>query len=180
MATAKQRLFFALWPEDSARLAAEAAIQRLRPLLAARWIRPENLHITLAFLGDVADERLGALLAAADSVQASGFTLSLDTLEYWRKPQILCLRPSTMPEPLQALADGLAGTLKTAGFALDGRPYRAHLTLARDAAYLPVNARLEQPILWPTGRFVLVASTQDRLGSRYAILREWPLQTPGG
>lgn len=176
---AKQRLFFALWPEDSARLAAEAAIQRLRPLLAARWVRPENLHVTLAFLGDVADERLGALRAAADSVQASGFTLSLDTLEHWRKPQILCLSPFAAAPPLERLAADLSGRLRAAGFALDDRPFRAHLTLARSAAYVPADARLEQPILWPAGRFVLVASTQDHLGSHYAILRAWPLHTPG-
>jgi len=177
MATKLRRLFFALWPEQSARPGATAAISLLAPKLAARWIRPANLHITLAFLGDVETERLGAAQAAADAVDSSSFELCLDTLEHWRKPQVLCLTPSTLPPNLERLAADLGRQLKAAGFALEQRPYRPHLTLARKATHLPADACLVQPILWKSTGFVLVESRQDGRGSSYGILKTWPLSS---
>ncbi len=179
MANFKQRLFFALWPEESVRKALVAAMEPMKPKLAAQWIRPANLHITLAFLGDVEAERVGAAYAAADAVSSSGFELSLDTLAHWRKPQILCLSPSAPVPILERFTAELAGQLQTAGFTLDKRPYRPHLTLARKAASLPADAHLERPIPWKSNAFVLVESSQDSRGSCYSILKTWPLSRSG-
>jgi len=175
MATLKQRLFFALWPEASVRQALAAAMEPLKPKLAAQWIRPANLHITLAFLGDVEAERVGRACAAADTVSSPGFELCLDSLEHWRKPQILCLSPAAPVPALQQLAVGLAGQLQAAGFDLDKRPYRPHLTLARKAAFWPADLRWERPIVWKSTAFVLAESSQDSRGSVYSILKTWPL-----
>lgn len=171
----KHRLFFALWPEADTREALAGIIQPLKPRLAARWVRPQNLHITLAFLGDVEAERLDAVDAAADHIQAPRFELSLDTMEYWRRPQILCLSPSVPAPALGQLAADLASQLRTAGFALETRPYRAHLTLARNARGLPVDAQLEQPVRWQATAFVRVESTQDSRGTCYRLRKTWPL-----
>lgn len=175
----RRRLFFALWPEASARDDLACAMQGLKPRLAARWVKPQNLHITLAFLGDVETARLDAAMAAADRVQAPGFELMLDRIEYWRRPQVLCLSPTVTASALERLAADLAGQLREAGFELDLRPYRAHLTLARDAQSLPADARLEQPIRWQSTTFVLAESRLDRQGVFYGILKSWPLSAPG-
>ena len=177
MATTLRRLFFALWPEESARNQASEAIGLLKPGLAARWIRPANLHITLAFLGDVETERLDAAQTAADAVDSPGFEMCLDTLEHWRKPQVLCLTPSALPPTLPRLAADLGDRLKAAGFQLEQRPYRPHLTLARKATYLPADTRLTQPIPWKSTGFVLVESHQDSRGASYGILKTWPLSS---
>jgi 2'-5' RNA ligase len=143
--------------------------------MTARWIRPENLHMTLAFLGDVEADRLESLVKAADAVRSRSFALQLDRIEHWRKPQVICLTPtSTSPIPGQLAAD-LATQLRDAGFELEKRPYRAHLTLARKAVYLPADARLDQPILWQSTAFVLVESDRDTQGSHYTLLKSWPL-----
>ncbi len=180
MANLNLRLFFALWPADTVRKELMANTESWRPQLAAHWIKPANLHITLAFLGDVDAGRLGEAQAAADAVGAEGFELSLDTLEHWRKPKILCLTPTVTPAPLTQLARDLAARLTEAGFDLDQRPYRPHLTLARKAAYLPADASLTKPIPWKASEFVLVESRQDSRGSFYGILKTWPLRgSPG-
>lgn len=171
----KQRLFFALWPEAAARDALAGVIESLKPQLPARWIRPQNLHVTLAFLGDVEAERLTDLDAAADQVRSPGFELALDTIEYWRKPQILCLSPSAPQPVLETLAADLASQLRAADFKLEARPYRAHLSLARDAAGLPAETRLPHPIRWQAKAFVLAESVKDRHGSAYRICKAWPL-----
>jgi len=173
----KQRLFFALWPEEPARKAALAAMEPLKSKLSAHWVRPANLHITLAFLGEIEADRVGLAQAAADAVDLPGFELRLDTLEHWRKPQVLCLSPSEPVPALQQLAAELSQHLQSAGFELEKRPYRAHLTLARKAAYLPTEARIEQPIVWKAADFVLVESSQDNRASSYSVLRRWPLSS---
>jgi len=175
MSETPRRLFFALWPEASARAEASALINSLKPKLKACWIRPANLHITLAFLGDVEEERLGAAQAAADAVSTAAFDLSLQTLEHWRKPQVLCLSPDSVPPALKQLAADLAEQLKAAGFALESRPYRPHLTLARKALHMPAPPVEIPPIGWKAVDFVLAESSQDNRGVVYSILKTWPL-----
>ncbi len=170
-----QRLFFALWPDDAVRTKLTAALRLLTPQVSARWIRPENLHMTLVFLGDVETERLEAVKAAADAVRAQSFELRLDRIDYWRRPQVICLTPSAVCEPLEELATGLSLRLRSEGFDLEKRPFRAHLTLARKAPRLPADCRLEKSIIWKSTSFALVESSQDNRGSHYTILHSWPL-----
>ena len=166
-------MFFGLWPEASVRAELATVMRRLKPTLSAAWVRPENLHITLAFLGEVEASRVDAATAAADAVSFEAFELALDRTDYWRKPQVFCLTPSAVPETLEKLAADLAANLQNAGFKLDTRPYRAHLTLARKAARPPENVPLEKAVVWRSSAFVLVESRQDRLGSCYTIIRSW-------
>jgi 2'-5' RNA ligase len=196
MATFKQRLFFALWPEGAARKEALAFMDGLKPGLQARWCEPGNLHITLAFLGDVEAERAAAAKAAADAAGAPAFALSLERIELWRKPGVLCLTPAQTSDALLGLAEDLAARLRAAGFALENRAYRPHLTLARDATRLPDRlrpsddapagsgrggdeARLERPIVWTVSRFVLAESVAVERGTEYRVLSEWPLSASG-
>jgi 2'-5' RNA ligase len=175
MGKARKRVFFALWPEDTTRSALTAATARLEPQVAARWIRPENLHMTLAFLGDVETERLQGLAQAADAVRSHRFAVRLDRIEYWRKPQLICLTPQAPPAVLGQLAADLATRLGDAGFALDKRPYRAHLTLARKAVCPPAYALLDPPVLWQPTALALVESDRDTQGAHYTVLKSWPL-----
>jgi 2'-5' RNA ligase len=175
MDKATKRVFFALWPDGPTRIALTAAKVQLQPQVTARWIRPENLHMTLAFLGDVETERQEGLVKAADAVRSHRFALQFDRIEYWRKPQVICLLPSVFPAVLGQLAGDLAAQLRNAGFELEKRPYRAHLTLARKAACPPSDVRLNQPILWQSNAFVLVESDRDTPGSHYTVLKSWPL-----
>jgi 2'-5' RNA ligase len=72
------RLFFALWPSPAAaeRLASAATDAAAR--LGGRPTRLETLHLTLAFLGEVADERVPGLLALATNLPAAPFELRID------------------------------------------------------------------------------------------------------
>ncbi|MFZ4702439.1 MAG: RNA 2',3'-cyclic phosphodiesterase [Candidatus Methylumidiphilus sp.] len=172
------RLFFALWPENSVRDALKEIVRQLRPNITARWIEPENLHITLAFLGDVATGRLPDLAQAAETVSSLSSVcvdLSLDRVEHWRKPQVICLTPSTHSPVLGRLAANLSNNLRDRGFQLEARPYRAHVTLAHKASTPPMGFHLEHPINWKSSYFVLVESAHDIRGSHYTPLQSWPL-----
>jgi 2'-5' RNA ligase len=51
------RLFFALWPDDAVRARLTGVVDSLRRTVSGKWVKPDNLHITLAFLGDIESER---------------------------------------------------------------------------------------------------------------------------
>jgi 2'-5' RNA ligase len=169
------RLFFALWPDDRVREELAAVVKWLKRSVSAKWVNTEKLHMTLAFLGDVEADRLDTLKSGAGSLDGSAFELNLDRVELWRRPGIICLGASSPPDALNSLAADLATNLRSAGFELETRPFRAHLTVARKAKILPPDLKFSDPVRWSVASFCLVESRIDRQGSHYAILRDWPL-----
>lgn len=170
------RFFFALWPDASVREALMQVIASAVPP-EARASRPENLHLTLAFLGSVAADRLREVLEAVAGVRAMEFTLTLDRLEYWIAPGILCLRPGVAPPALEDLAASLRGALRARNLPADERPYRPHVTLCRKlrpAAGRPLPAPAVR-IAWRAQEFVLAESADDSGRSIYRIIGRWPL-----
>ncbi len=178
---ATRRLFFALWPP--ARLAVE--LDHIATAAARRFggkaSRRANLHLTLYFLGEVADARLPLLLEAARRVRAAGFRLRIDRLGYWRHNRLLWAgcAPSA---GLGALFAELEAALALAGQpppkAL--RAFTPHLTLARKlpAATSPDEVRriacAGLPD-WPCEHFTLAESTLSPGGSIYRPLAEFAL-----
>lgn len=169
------RLFFALWPDDGLR---EGLARRLPNLLGdypCRAQRPDQWHVTLEFIGNVAAERLDSLHAAAVDAHwalAAPAELRFDRLERWPRPEVLCLTATDVPPTLCALVDSLRASLARHGFEPEQRPFRPHLTLARKARQ-PVVARPVMPLRWSVGDLVLVRSVAETTGSRYEPLARW-------
>ncbi len=167
-----ERLFFALWPDAPVR-AALAGLQNALPLVGGRTrpAHPEDLHLTLAFLGEVAPQQRACCEAAAGTIQASPFALRLDQIGYWPRPRILWCGPQTTPVPLLNLVRCLESALHPCGFAGERRPYAAHLTLARGVA-----AGTAPPGGWHTDWRVdgfVLAISRPGPPPRYRVLRRW-------
>ena len=125
------RLFIAIWPEEEVRLAIGSWQQTWDwPPRAAR-VKPERLHLTLHFLGDVPADRLPDL-ARELRVAFESFTLELDQGEVWPNG-VAVLRTDADPAPLLRLHAALRRRLVGMDMPVDSRPYRAHVTLARRA-----------------------------------------------
>lgn len=139
-------------------------------------MRRDTLHLTLAFLGDVMATRVADAEAAAAKVTASAFTLDLDRLGYWKHNRIVWAGSVAVPPALTALAASLAEALRAAGFQLEERAFAAHVTLLRNAVCSPAASALAAAIRWPAADFALVESHAGAGGSRYAVLRRWPLR----
>ena len=167
------RLFFALWPDDRvrAKLAAYASAAHART--GGRIMRPEGLHITLAFLGDVDAARLAVLRDIAGSVAVHPFDWALDEAGYWKHNRIVWVGATAVPAQLETLVGDLRAALKTAGFVFDAKPFVPHATLIRQGTP-PRELPALTPIPWHVTRFVLVQSVLGEQGSRYEIAGSWP------
>lgn len=162
-----KKLFLALWPDPASRAEVEALSSQIAWPARSAVYAPQDWHVTLHFLGDVPVTRWPAIEAAAD-VALPPVTVSLDVMWQWQRG-LLVLGASVKPPELAALHDHLGARLTAAGFALDAREYRPHLTLARRAegVLLPDGIR---PITLTADRFTLVESTGDR-AARYRVKR---------
>lgn len=169
------RVFFALWPEAG-------AVQRLHDLAGTahascdgRRMRRDTLHLTLAFIGDVARERLADLIAAGDRVHAAAFTLTLDRIAAWRHNRIVWAGAKAAPDALSDLFGQLTAAVAEAGFPLEPRKFAPHVTLLRNARTDLPGGEIDPPIEWHVGRFVLVESDRREDGSHYRPLAGWTL-----
>ncbi len=170
----KQRLFFALWPDAAQR----RDLQRCFSLLAdfpGRVVVANNLHLTLAFPGNVDVATRGCLEQAASKIQLPPFSFTLDQFGYWKHPKVIWYGPTEVPETLVHLAEALAAAMRHCGLEPDPRPYRPHVTLLRKAQAMP---QTEAPRTeWRAEGFALVLSESAPGGVRYSVLHQWPLRS---
>jgi RNA 2',3'-cyclic 3'-phosphodiesterase len=166
------RLFFALWPGDRLRETLARVGMDLARRAHGRPVPAPKLHMTLAFLGEVPPARFAAAAGAASRVASSGFDLALDEVGSFRAAHVAWAGSTRGHPALTALQAALARELRGEGFALEDRPFAAHVTLARGTSR-PI-AREPMPALsWRVRDFVLVASDTGK-GS-YEVGRRWKL-----
>ena len=179
------RLFVAVdVPQDVKDAIERDVVGALRDALpGARWTRPEGRHLTLTFLGEVADERatgVGQALAEAASRHV-GFDAAFAELGGFpnvRRPRVLWLGVDMGAEELSALAADVEDVLRPLGFPGEDRPFRAHVTLARFPKPRLVGSMPAVAVPSTTFRVdevVLFRSQLHPKGARYAVLERIPL-----
>jgi RNA 2',3'-cyclic 3'-phosphodiesterase len=177
MTAPKARLFFALWPDEHTRAEFNEWLRLLGSAIEGRATRPESLHLTLVFLGDVELDRLDALNSIARKMEADRFELAFDAPEYWRHNRIVHAAAVKTPEALKNLVAVLERELREATFSFDQRTYIPHMTLMRRARWRELKLKFGR-VKWPVNDFALVRSNQQAQGSqgsRYEVLGKWQL-----
>ncbi|ADU68054.1 RNA 2',3'-cyclic phosphodiesterase [Pantoea sp. At-9b] len=175
-----QRLFFAL--ELPAPLQRELVRWRAENFAedAGRPIAAANLHLTLAFLGEVSDETSQRLQQLAGRITQPGFDLDLDDAGHWPRPGVVWLGCQRPPRSLLQLASLLRAQAARQGCAQSATSFHPHITLLRNAA-----AKVALPprgFHWrfAVNQFVLCSSRFEKGQTRYQVLARWPLSTPTG
>ncbi|WP_337287413.1 RNA 2',3'-cyclic phosphodiesterase [Candidatus Methylomirabilis sp.] len=152
------------------------------------WVRPDNLHLTLKFLGQVEESRIDAIRdAIAAAASGSGpIRLVFQGLGAFPRPRearVVWIGLSHGSEALAALQARIEAALESLGFAREARPFTAHLTLgrvrgparreqlARAITEAPAEALGEMVL----DRIELMQSNLSAGGARYSILQSFPL-----
>jgi 2'-5' RNA ligase len=168
----KYRLFFALWPGPQIQKDVSQALRRL-PGISGRPVPKQNYHITLAFLGDVEEERLPCLCEQAARLEFTPFSLVLDQLGQFRRSGILWLGCSSVPDTLLQLYQDLSLALVPCGYQPETRAFRPHITLYR--RYRTRLPAIEfKPIAWAVNDVQLILSEPKDSGVCYQSIATFP------
>jgi 2'-5' RNA ligase len=112
-----------------------ARVEREAPRARLRWIRAENLHVTVWFFGEVRDAAAESLLAALrHPLEVPAFTLGVSGTGMFPAAgpaRVVWLGLAAGREGLNGIYDRLLPRLSRLGFEAEKRPYNPHLTIAR-------------------------------------------------
>lgn len=170
MASDDNRLFLAFSAEA---LAPELTRLQRRLALPGRPIAPEQLHLTLHFLGQCNPKQQASLLNQLDHLSLPGFELVLDQLGCFSRAGVVWLGPSTPPPALMSLAEAVELKCRALGLDKPHKAYRPHVTLFRhcNTETLPAIT----PIHYQPAALCLYRSTLTDQGPVYHCLQRWPL-----
>ncbi|SLM62050.1 MULTISPECIES: RNA 2',3'-cyclic phosphodiesterase [Dickeya] len=174
---ATRRLFFALPLPESI---SEQIVQWRAAYFPAHIGRPvlgANLHLTLAFLGEVSDQKAQVLQTLAGRIRQPAFTLTLNDAGHWPRPGVVWLGCRQAPRGLLQLANMLRSQAARNGCYQSPQPFHPHITLLRG-----VDSPLALPAAtfrWTVQaeQFLLYESHTGAGRTRYHPIACWPLLT---
>lgn len=175
------RLFIAIELQDNAKM----ALGGLRcDIPGARWVPREQIHLTLAFLGDVDDDGVGRLSDRLSRIHAPAFSLRFSETGCFpdrRRPRVLWVGLEHESRLLN-LAAMVRNAVTDCGIELEDRPFSPHITLARIKAPEPKEAgrfldrhlQKKLPSL-AVREFILFQSRLTPEGAIHTPVRSFPL-----
>jgi 2'-5' RNA ligase len=183
--TAGIGFFFALLPDDDARASIATISERFRKShrVDGAAVDPADFHVALCPMGSPERPLLSvesSLLAAAETVKAVGFALTLDSamrfsLHDSRFPFVL-LVDSVAAAALLQLRQALAAAQRSVGLHVGGvSSYMPHVALLQGHAIDPIQEAIA-PISWQVREFVLIRSFFGK--SRHEVVQRWALDEP--
>ncbi len=147
--------------------------------IAGRYTKPENIHITLKFMGEVEETRLDQIKAVLSQVakKSSPFFLNLKDIGFFRrsKDDILWVGVGRDVETLVELYKTIDHGLRDIGFKGDNKPYKPHITIARDVRLDQAGIEALKNIVLGDNSFMvdrisLVSSVLHRQGPVYSYI----------
>lgn len=178
------RLFIALHLPE----AVKSGLLRLKTSVpTARWSDERQFHLTLRFLGDIPDNRVGKIETALSQIALPAFEMSLKSVgcfpENINKPTRVLWAGVSAPKALFDLQKQVELSMIGAGFGEQDKPFSPHITLARlktdkplDAvkSFLDANQNYASE-LFQVGHFALVESRLHTSGAVYTDRRIFEL-----
>ena len=191
------RAFIATDISAGARQVLEEMIDQLRREIpeGITWVRPEGIHLTLKFLGNIRrDESEGLMEAVGEVVAGHGpFTIGLTGLGMFpnrRRPRVLWAGPNGDLEALSSLQQTVEEAAARSGRPREPRPFNPHLTLGRvrkdvtETALARITSAISAiapptALPWAVDSVQLIRSVLRPSGAEYTVLTSVPLGRPG-
>jgi 2'-5' RNA ligase len=179
------RLFVALQIPSEVRENLADLLQGFRAVSPqTRWVRPQNLHVTLKFIGEVPEAKCAAIRGALAGVRsAQAVTLDFRGLGFFpndKHPRVFWAGIEAPPN-LEILAGDIEKAMETVGIPRERRTFSPHLTLARFES-APPSEKLRSAVQenaahdfgsTPTREFHLIESKLKSTGAEYTTLESF-------
>lgn len=195
--TESVRIFIAIEIPAELKKEITSVQQRLRPHFSrarVSWVRPDNIHLTLRFIGDVPSARIGELIQSCEDVTLKpAFGLHLHSIGFFpnaRKPKVVWCGYENSEE-LNSVQQLVEDAVVKLGFTPEGKAFVPHLTMARikeisskpDAPFYADMTKVEAEIKsiplsvrHTVHEVRLIKSVLSPKGSEYTTLHTWPLK----
>jgi 2'-5' RNA ligase len=187
------RIFLAVFPPPEVQRAVHAAAESLRrPGDGVSWVKRENLHYTLRFLGELGEDGARRVRQSADEAAATDapFEAALGALGAFpnaRRARVLWAGMTEGAERLSAVARALEAALRRRGFDPADHPFSPHLTIGRlrdprdDWSERLAAVRPDPSAArFTVDRVCVVQSQLSPKGSSYTVIHEARLAKAGG
>jgi 2'-5' RNA ligase len=134
------RCFIAIDIDEKIRNALSDLQQQLRDSIDVKkgdinWVNPENMHLTLKFLGEIKDEKVAEICNIVKAVAAGhkSFELDIESVGHFggRSPKVLWVGTGKGQENLLKLQEDIEKSLASVGWPEEAREFTGHLTLCR-------------------------------------------------
>jgi len=138
------RSFVAIDPPDAVRDALIAVGHRLDPERSrARWVRRESVHLTMRFLGELAEEQVADVQRHLALVREPPVSIHVAGLGFFPGPRAArVLWAGVLSGGVERLADSVSRAISAAGLPPEEKPFRPHITLARASGRATMDREL--------------------------------------
>ena len=154
-------------------------------LPSARWVDPENYHLTLRFIGDIEARLADEIVAELDRIDRPGFTIALDGIAAFgsKKPHSIYAGVTASPDLVELQAD-IDRLCRRLGVPADNRKFVPHVTVARlrqpkaeeVARYLALRGNFRSTP-FRASRFGLFSARESVGGGPYILEEAFPLRS---
>jgi 2'-5' RNA ligase len=159
----------------------------LRKIMDARWVSPEAMHITMKFLGDIDEKNIEGMAKKLDELSepCQPFEMSLGGLGAFpspKKARVVWAGIEADISRLRNLAASIDDMALDYGITKEGRPFTAHVTLARlrEPSMINLDVRIEKITFIINGMHFYKSDLTPQ-GARYTLLHSSPFTgRPGG
>jgi len=174
----QRRIFFALWPEQEVRNTLQNNIKTdVTHFIKSNQVRQvpiHNWHLTLAFVGNVSEEIFACCLDQGSCVTAKAFSVTLNTFDYFARPQIVWLGCDQVDNAWYELVNKLNEVLTVCGYKPDRKHPVPHMSVMRKAKR-PMTVTRFKPVTWNVNEFALIESRTTDKGAMYSVVKQWSL-----
>ncbi len=148
-----------------------------------RWSKPEGMHITLAFLGEINEEKIENIKKILENIlkKYSGFSYWLSQIDAFpdkEQANVIVVKVAEEGRASAKIQSELALELKKIGLYCDNHPWHPHITLGRNKSHHHVdglNSVKVGKIVWKVDKIELIKSELSSEGPKYTILESYSL-----
>jgi len=170
-----KKIFFALLPETPTANAISKQVKHIKdvsPYTLLQWVKKENIHLTLCFIGRTEEKVIADLISYVKTVPFIPFEFQLDCSGVFEKAGALWIGPESTNTALLELSIKITDMVRSRNISISYNSFVPHVTIARKFKDKHMHLSF-QPIYWCVKNFYLMESVSTPHGVQYNVLHKF-------